>query len=165
MTDMTNKIWFEFIHTKHGDDYLVLYLKRLRETRKIVNISTLVLSGSGVFSWTIWTYLPVVTSIITAIIQLFRLIENQLVPSDKDIEQIAKLRDMYFDQANKLERLWVEYNSGKISESEATNRFFELRDAAKEIKTLNNKINIQEITDLQNKADIRTNDYIKQYHS
>ena len=162
---METKIWYEFVHYKHGDDYLVLYMNRLKTVRKTVNISTLIFSTSGIFSWTFWIYLPVVTSCLTAIIQLFRLVENQIIPSDKDIEQVAKLRDMYFDHANKLERLCIDSRNKEITEQQATDRFFELREAAKEIKTVNNKINIQEIIKLQDKADIKTNDYIKQYHS
>lgn len=161
---METKIWYEFVHFKHGDDYLVLYMKRLKSVRKTVNISTLVFSTSGIFSWTFWIYLPVVTSCFTAIIQLFRLIENQIIPSDKDIEQVARLRDLYFDHANKLERLCIDYRNKELTEQQATDRFFELRETAKEIKTFNNKINIQEIIKLQDKADIKTNDYIKQYH-
>ena len=164
LTHMEDKIWFEFVHYKHGDDYLILYLKKLKKIRKNVNIWTLILSSSGVFSWTIWAYLPVITSIITALIQLFRLIENQIIPVDKDIEQISKLRDMYFDHSNKLEKLWIKYSTKVINETEATECFFELREIAKDIKTLNNKINIQEIIKLQDKADINTVNYLNQYH-
>ena len=137
---MQTKIWYEFVHYKHGDDYLVLYMKRLKTVRKTVNISTLAFSTSGIFSWSFWIYLPVITSGLTALIQLFRLVENQIIPSDKDIEQVAKLRDLYFDHANKLEKLFIDCRNEKINEKQATDMFFKLRESAKDIKSLNNNL-------------------------
>jgi hypothetical protein len=161
---MQNKIWYEFVHYKSGDDYLVLYLNRLKTTRKVTNILTIIFSTTGIFSWTIWKYLPAITSGLIAVIQLFKLVENQIVPTDKDIEQVALLRNMYFDYWNKLEKLWIEYNSNKLTGEQATEMFFKLRDSVKDIEALDNKLSIQTITSLQDKADIQTNSYLNQYH-
>ncbi|MFA7380771.1 MAG: hypothetical protein WC150_09930 [Bacteroidia bacterium] len=162
---MKDKIWYEFLHTKHGDDYLVLYLGRLKRTRKIINILTIVFSTTGIFSWKIWLYLPSVTSGVIALIQIFKLLENQFVVTDKDIEQVSILRNMYFEHWNNVEKLWIEYQSKEITEKQATARFFALRKFAKSIEALDTKLSIQTISTLQDKADMRTNDYIKQYHS
>lgn len=161
---MYEKIWYEFVHYRSGDFYLVLYIKRLKTIRKTVNISTLLLSTTGILSWKIWLYLPAVSSSIIAIMQLFRLIENQIIPSDKDIEQVIKLREMYYDHWNNLEKLFIDLKSEKINETKAKDSFFKLREKSKDIKSFNNKITIKEIKSLQNKSDIKTNDYLNQYH-
>jgi len=162
---MYEKIWYEFIHYKSGDYYLVLYIDRIKLTRKIANISTLLLSTTGILSWKIWVYLPAVTSSIIALIQAFRLIENELIPADKEVEKLYKLREMYYEHSILLENLFIDFRSDEISEKEAKCSFFELREKTKEIKSFNNRTNIQISKILQNKADKKTTDYIYQYHS
>jgi len=105
---MYEKIWYEFIHYKSGDYYLVLYIDRIKLTRKIANISTLLLSTTGILSWKIWVYLPAVTSSIIALIQAFRLIENELIPADKEVEKLYKLREMYYEHSILLENLFID---------------------------------------------------------
>ncbi|QNF31219.1 hypothetical protein HUW51_00235 (plasmid) [Adhaeribacter swui] len=161
---MNEKIWYELVHYKHGDDYLILYLNRLKKTRKTTNLLSVIFSTTGIFSWKLWLYLPAITSGLTALIQLFKMIENQVIPTDKDIEQIAILRNMYFAYWNKVEKLWIEFKSNKIDDEVVRNKFFELREEAKEIEVLDTKLCIQTIVKLQDQADIITNNYLKQYH-
>ncbi len=161
---MREKIWYEFVHYKYGDEYLVLYIDRLRLLRKTTNMLVIIFSTSGIFSWKLWAFFPVLTSALIAIIQLFRLIENQIIPNDKDLEQVALLRNMYHEYSNLLEHLWIEYNRNELSEKEASDQFFNLRKTEQEIKALNNKINIQEISKLQVKAETITQNYLEQYH-
>jgi|ERR1035437_6754239 hypothetical protein len=162
---MYEKIWYEFIHYKSGDYYLVLYIDKIKLTRKIANISTLLLSTTGILSWKIWVYLPAVTSSIIALIQAFRLIENELIPSDKEIEKLYKLREMYYEHSILLENLFIDFRSEEISERDAKQNFFALREKTKEIKSFNNRTNVQISKRLQDKADKKTTEYINQYHS
>ena len=163
-TTMNDKIWFEFVHHKYGDEYLILYIERLRQTRKRINVLTIIFSTTGILSWKLWTYLPAVTSGLVAILQLFKLIENKVIATDADIEKFSELRMMQYDITNRYEKLWIEYDCKKITEEQATDRFFEFRDIAKEIKSLSNKLDIKETVKLQNLADIKTNNYLKQYY-
>lgn len=162
---MKEKIWYEFVHYRHGDDYLILYVNRLKSSRKWTNIMTLIFSTSGILSWKLWQYLPAITCGLIAFLQLFKLIENQIIPTDKDIEQTTILREKYFSYWNNAEKLWIEFKYNKLSEEEVQNKFFKLRESSHEIESLDNKLNIQKLTKLQDKADIQTNNYINQYHS
>lgn len=161
---MREIIWYDFVHYRHGDDYLVAYIKKLKDTRKLTNILTILFSTSGLLSWKIWQFFPVITSGLIAVIQLFKTIENQFIPSDKDIEQTIILREKYCAYWNAAEKLWIEYNSNKLNEDQAQKEFFKLRKSAFEIESLDNKLNIQRISKLQDKADIETNNYLNQYH-
>ena len=78
---MDEKLWYEFVHTKYGDCYLSLYLSRQNSIRKWVKILTLIFSTSGILGWRIWKQPEVteVSCILIAIVQLFHLIENQIV--------------------------------------------------------------------------------------
>lgn len=162
---MNDKIWHELVHYKYGDDYLILYIDRLKTSRKVTNILTLVFSASGVFSWTFWVFIPVITSGLIAGIQLFKLIENHIIPSEKDIEQVELLRNKYFDYWNKVEQLWNDYKQKRITEEIASKSFYKLRNEAKEIEELDTKLNTQKIKSLKKAADKITRDYLSQYHN
>lgn len=161
---MKNKIWYEFVNYKYGDEYLILYLSRLQTSRKYTNIVTLVFSTSGVLGWTFWKFLPIVSCVLIAIIQIFKLIENQIIPSEKDIEQVVLLRNQYNKYWNQVEKLWIEYNSNKIDDDRAKKCFYKLRETAIEIEKLDNKLNIQHLNSLKKKAEFQTNNYLTQYH-
>lgn len=164
---MNDKLWYEFVHTKYGDCYLCLYLSKQNTIRKWVKILTLAFSTSGVLGWRIWKNPEVteISCILIAIVQLFHLIENQIIRSDSDIAKIVELRALYFKQCNKLEQLWVEYRAGRICEKEVDDQFFKLREEAAKIEKLDDNLNIKQRKKLMKTAHLQTMNYIKQYHS
>lgn len=162
---MERKIWFEFEDTRFGDEYLQLYINRIRTQRSWLNFIVLLVSGSGILAWKKWDSIPVWASVIVFAIQILRLVENQLLLSDKDLEKIVNIRNMYYQHWNDLERLWVRYFKGNISEDLAEEEFYKLRDYSKKIKEECNKIRLNDnITSLMDKAANLNLKYIKKYH-
>ncbi len=155
------------VHTKFGDNYLAGYLSRQKRTRKLFKIFTLIFSTSGVFGWAFWEYIPIIACGLIALMQLVTLIENQIVPSDQDIDDIAGLRNKYIQYFNKLERLWIDFQNNNITEQTACEQFYQLRQTiGADIQETDNKLNINgNITLVKKKADLETTNYINQYHS
>jgi len=162
---MEEKLWYDFVHTKYGDCYLCHYLSAQKNLRKWAKILTLLFSTSGVLGWTVWKSAPIVSCILVAIVQLFHLIENQIILSESDISKIVDLRTLYLKQCNKIEKLWVDFTAGEMTDKQVTTAFFKLRDDAMKIEALDNKLNIKHRKNLMKKANIETNNYIKQYYS
>jgi hypothetical protein len=162
---MREKLWYEFVHTKYGDCYLCHYLSAQQDLRKWVKILTLLFSTSGILGWTIWKGAPVVSCILVAIVQLFHLVENQVILSEADISKIAELRTLYLKKCNKIEKLWVDHNAGRMTEEQVSEAFFKLREDAVKIESLDNKLNIKKRKKLMEKADQETKNYISQFHS
>jgi hypothetical protein len=162
---MRDIIWHEMVHTKYGDHYLAHYLDRQKLTRKWFKILILIFSTSGVLGWKVWEYMPVVACVLIAIIQLISLIENQIIPTDKDIESVAKLRNKYISYFNKLEKLWKDYSSKKLDETKTNEQFYVLRQIGANIEAIDNKLHIRKIKVLCDKADTETRNYFNQYHS
>jgi hypothetical protein len=162
---MEDKIWYEFVHTKYGDCYLCHYLSAQKDLRKWVKILTLLFSTSGILGWTIWKSAPIVSCALIAIVQLFHLIENQIILSEFDITRIAELRTLYLKQCNKIEKLWIDFRAGRLTEEQVSDSFFKLRVDAIKIESLDNKLNIKKRKKLMGKADLETNNYISQFHS
>lgn len=127
---------------------------------------TLILSVSGIFGWKYFEDYAWIAFILIAIMQLFILIENEIIRSNKEIEDIASLRMMYTRYFNKLEKLWTEFESKRITEDKSFETFFNLKETDWErIEELDCKLNIKHYSRLMNKADIQTNNYIDKYHN
>ncbi len=163
---MTDKIWYEMVHTKFGDNYLTNYLSRQKTIRKWFKIVTLVFSTSGVLGWKIWEYAPIIACGLIAVMQIVTLIENQIILSDQDIDNIAGLRNKYISYFNKLEKLWTNLQQKKIDEHVASEQFYKLRQIGADIEATDNKLHINgQIKTLLDKADTETRNYFSQYHS
>lgn len=160
-----NKIWFDLVHTKFGDEYLCLYLGRQRTIRKWFKILTIVFSASGIFSAFQSAKIPTIISCAAiGLVQLATSIENFIIHSEDDLDQLSKLRLLYFERTIKLEELWHSFKTEKLSEEQATNEFFSLRKSAKEIEELDNKLNVRTFKKLKVIADTNTRNYLNTYY-
>src|SRR5690606_35175416 len=92
---MANKIWYELVHIKYGETYLGKYIGLQHRLKKSFKIMTLVLSVSGIFGWKYFEDYAWIAFVLIAIMQLLTLVENQLIRSDKEVEDISKLRMRY----------------------------------------------------------------------
>jgi len=162
---MRDKIWYEMIHIKYGDSYLAFYLFRQKTIRKWFKILTLVFSTSGVLGWKFWDGFPIIACVLISVLQLFNLVENQIIISEKETEKISDLRNRYITYFNKLEKLWIDFNADRLNEQDASDQFFLHRQVASEIEALDNELHIHKIKKLCHKADLETRDYFIQYHS
>ena len=161
---MRNKIWYNMLQIKYGEIYLSLYLDFQKDLKRYIKIATLVFSGSGVFGWAFWEPLAWIACIVIAIIQLIGLIENQIVRSDAELEEISVLRSMYLKYLTKLEELWYDCENGSKKEKKIKNSYFSLRETDfLAIESLDDKLNIKHWKGLKNKADIRTREYFNNF--
>ena len=163
---MTTKIWYEMVDMKYGEMYLSKYIGLQHRLKKAFKIMTLILSVSGILSWQQFEGFVWLAFILIAVMQLLTLVENQLIRSDKEVEDISLLRMRYTKYFNKLEKLWTEYLNGIKSEKEAFEYFYVLRKSDWElIEELDCKLDIKEFRCLMNRADNDTRHYITKYHS
>lgn len=153
------------LHAKKGEIYLAMYLHRERNFKKLLSVSIIVFSTTGIMGWTIWSYIPVIACGLTFIIQIVRSLEGKITLSDSDASMMADLRNKYVAYFNKLERLWSDRKADRITEDEASQQFYLLREISEEIEAVDNKLHIKEVSRLCDSADERAIEYFKQYHS
>jgi hypothetical protein len=164
--DILDHIWVDFCHARLGDEYLVLYSGRQKEIRRWFKIVTILLSAEGIFSAFKDAKIPTVISfIVIGIIQLLSTIENQLIRSEKEVDEIGKLRVFYYERSNKLEKLFLEFRDDKITDDDARSQLFALRGAAVEIEELDTKLNIKKHKKLFLKADTLAKKQLNQYYN
>jgi len=151
---------------KFGEIYLTKYLGLQRTLKKSFQIMTLVVSLTGILGWKYFEDYVWIAFILIAIVQLLLLIENQIIRSDKEIEEISNLRMMYTRYFNKLEILWTKHQYDQIKDKKALEQYFELRQNDWEnIEELDCKLNIKRYKKMQNHTEIETNHYLNKYHT
>lgn len=161
---MRKKIWYDMVQIKYGEVYLSLYLDFQKDLKRYIKIATLIFSGSGVFGWAFWEPLAWIACIVIAVIQLIGLIENHIVRSDNELEEISVLRSMYLKYLTKLEELWYDFENDTKKEKKVKGVFFKLKDTDfVAIEKLDDKLSIKPWKKLKNKADIRTREYFNNF--
>ncbi len=162
---MANKIWYEMLDIKYGEIYLTKYLGLQRNLKKGFQIMTLVVSLSGILGWKYFENYVWIAFILIMIMQLLLLVENQLIRSDKEIEEISRLRMSYTRYFNKLEKLWTKYYYNRIKKNKALDKYFELRESDWEkIEELDCKLNIKQYKRLIKKSEEEIIIYINKHH-
>ena len=66
--------------------------------------------------WKIWENLPLFACVVIAIISLMRLLQPQLIMSEKQLKDLDDIHKFYTVYHNKVERLWYDFESNRISE-------------------------------------------------
>ena len=89
--------------------------------------------------------------------------EGFIIRSEKELEEISRLRILFYTHWNKLEKLCHCYDD--LSDEDCKAKFFLLREEAKEIEELDDKISVKKRKYLMKKADIATSKYLKEYHN
>ena len=154
------------VNMKYGEIYLSKYLGLQKNLKKGSKILTLILSLSGILGWKQFENFVWIAFVLIAIMQLFSLIENQLIRSDSEIEEISILRMKYTRYFMKLEQLWTEFQCDRKSEAEAIDQYFDLRASDWEkIEELSCKLNIKRYSKLMNRTESDTNHYLTKYHN
>lgn len=161
---MTSKIWYEMTNIKYGEIYLTKYLGLQRTLKKIFQVLTLLVSMSGILGWKYFEDYVWIAFILIATVQLLLLIENQLISSDKEIEDIYNLRIKYTKYFTRLEQLWADNFYDRISEDKAIDEYFSLRRKYWiKIEELDNRLNIKKWPRLLKNTDRDTRIYINTY--
>ena len=162
---ISDKIWYEIVDIKYGEIYLSLYIRRQREMKRWFNILSIIFSAGGIGGYKISSFIPIAACVITGLIQTFNLIGNKFFPSETDIDHICKLREKYIQYLIKLEKLWLDLDTDRMSSNDATDQFFKFKQLRADIESIDNKLFISEIKSLKTKSDTQTREYLNNQYS
>ena len=86
--------------------------------------------------WKFWDNLPLIACIIIASISLLKLLQPHLIMNEKQLKNLDDIQRFYSDYYNKIEKLWYDFESDRITEEEATNIFFNLKSLETDINPI-----------------------------
>jgi hypothetical protein len=158
---MRNRLWIELCQAKHNSRYCVVLLAYRRKTLNWFTCIILVFSSAGVMGWKFWNDLPLVSCVIISSIQLLRLIQPHLLPTEKQIDKLDAVVDFYFDYFNRLEALWFDYEKDRKTEDEIQDEFYKIKDLEKPINKIVNEIVKTTNKKILEKCDFEVREYLK----
>jgi|GEM_PF-1679635 len=159
---MRTRLWDEMMQCKHNHYYSLYVLEQKKNAIKWFTILTLAFSGTGgIMGWTIWKSFPLYACIVISLLQLSKLLQTHLIPTDKEIEKLNKVISFYFDYFNKLEQLWYDLYNKRLNDEEAQAKFYLINGSQKEINDIVNEVIKKKVNKkFYNKAAIETNSYV-----
>ncbi|WP_067151369.1 hypothetical protein [Pseudotamlana agarivorans] len=124
---MRNRIWAELTQSKHNIEFASKYSDRQRFILRIFNIGILAFSSAGIMGWKIWENLPLIACILITGVSLLRLLQPHLIMNEKQLKNLDDIHKFYTEYYNKIEKLWYDFESNRVTEEQATNIFFKLK--------------------------------------
>jgi len=164
-SDIESKIWYDLVHAKNGDEYLCLYLVQQENIRKGFKITTITLSVTGIVCGYKSVVVPMIVSFaIICLMQIATSIESFIIRSDDGMTRLRELRLLYYGRIIDIEKLFDAVRNGRISDEDAASQFFALRESAKKIEDLENKVNVKTHRRLRSKARTSALNYLNTYY-
>jgi hypothetical protein len=158
---MRDRIWTELTQAKHSLEFTYLYADRQRKYLRYFNVLILVFSTGGVMGWRIWDNAPALSCLIIATISLIRLLQPQLIMTEKQISNLDTISKFYTLYYNKLERLWFDTEDDSLNQSSAKDEFFKILQTESEVSALINETIRTKPKSLISKAKLHSDQYFK----
>lgn len=92
---MRNRIWTELTQSKFNEEFASLYADQQRSILRYFNIGVLIFSTAGIMGWKIWDNFPLVSCIIISTVSLLRLVQPQLIMTEKQISNLDTIQKFY----------------------------------------------------------------------
>jgi hypothetical protein len=159
---MRNRIWAELTQSKHNIEFTSSYSDRQRFILRIFNMGILAFSSAGIMGWKIWENLPLIACIVIAGISLLRLLQPHLIMNEKQLKNLDDIHRFYADYYNRIEKLWYDFDSNRITEEQATNAFFKLKKLETDINPIIAETIRSKPKGIVKKCKKNTDEYFKQ---
>lgn len=160
-------VWDEFVQAKSWEQYLSDYTGNRMDWRKYFNIITIAFAIAGGATWGVWKTVNAewVTPVIFGLLgvsQLLSAVQKDIIVSTEGLESLIKLRLMYIQYSDKLEKLYLLIDRGTLSVEEIENKYFDLRKEALPMEELKDSLNISSLKKIDKKVEKRVSDYLTQ---
>jgi hypothetical protein len=159
-----SRIWYELCQAKHNHLYCMLLMNYQKRWLNNVNIIILAFSSEGIIGWPIWKQgiLAVIACVIIAVIQILKLIQSHIVPSERQIEKLEKVVKYYTTYYNQIEQVWLDCFNNRCSEVDSQTKFYEIKKTEDDISLTTYEVIKRTNRGVKKLAGIETRNYLKQ---
>jgi hypothetical protein len=159
-----NKI-FEEIKTAHSRVLCLLwYTDQRRKWNRWYEFFIAIFASGGFFGYMLSNYAPLIATGVIAFVSTLKALFPQFMQSEKELCDLDGLAVFYDSYENKLDRLFYQLDHDELTENEAAEKIFTLREQSSEKQALMNKL----IRDIPKKKDAEwvdtSDDYIRKVY-
>lgn len=155
-------IWNQMQNSKFKEFYINLLLERFQKMDRLINIFLVIVTSTSISAWAIWQfdYLKWLWAVLIAASQIMLLIKPYL-----NFTKYAKeLNEKYFllQTLNvEYEKLWLSYKFEKITNEQAFEKAFDLKNTLTKGLNFSDEIIISEKKELVAKAKEKLGNYLR----
>ncbi len=155
---MRNRIWAELCDVRYKGYSLSFIVSKFQKRDRNINIFLAIVSSGSIAAWVVWDNNSLIWGGIIAVSQVLTVIKPYF-PYLKYIKEL-KMRSIKIDFINiELEKLWYKMESGKTSEEQAADIYFDLQKEIAEILNFGDDT----VFDIDKKTRQRANERMKIY--
>jgi hypothetical protein len=152
-------------HAKYWEQYISQYIGKKIDIREFFSLTIIIVSISGGIAG-FWAWqAPVAGCCIIAILQLIVNVRDSIIIDNEAVSKYSDLRDYYIEYFNKLEKLWLEYDTELISEQTARDQYLVLRESTYKIERLKDALHISKLKRPGKLAELQLKKYINYRYS
>lgn len=154
-----NIVWTELTYSCYWEQYISRYIGYKYDRNKLYSIVTIILSSISAFfislskeeySWATWVGMACI--VIVPIIQIVNNSQKHVMMDVETASSMLKLRSMYIEYYNDLARLYLDIDDLNLNNEEIKDRYFKLRDSARDIEKLKDSLNIRKLNHVNQHA-------------
>ena len=135
---MRKKIWDEMTTARFRMEYVVRYGVFQRRLASIANAVVLISSTAGILGWDISSLIPGISCVIIGIISWVKFLFPKTIMSKDKIESVEKINRFYTEYYNDMSKLWDKYENKDIDDTQAIDKFHEIKSKESDIDSLVN---------------------------
>lgn len=159
-------VWYELVHAKYWEQYIPDYITQKIDWRKRYNIAAIILSVIGCATWGLWKMIDAelatpITFALVSIVQIISAVQKDVITDDKTLKSLSKLRTLYIEYFNKLERLFINIEENGLTREDIEEQYFSLRETVYPIEELKDTLNIKQLKKVDRSAIAKTEAYLK----
>lgn len=158
-----NRVWNELCDAKKYDYYLSEYLRDLRTRRKNINFGIIIISIIAIALENWVNNASFFTLLGLTVFQIIKDIFPLISVDEKLIDKLPEYRMLYVQKFELLNRLYFDIEQDKISDEEATQEYFKIREMNIRIEEMDNSLHLPEKNKLFKTAVNKSLTYMKNY--
>ncbi len=160
---MKQKIWVALNNSKFKEIYIGYKIIELKKKNRNINIFLAIITIISVASWAKWDSLKYLWGGVILLTQIITLISPYFRIQDT-IKELQSIYNLYSDLNLKYEKFWEDLDNGQLTERNAKEIFWQLRQTENKFNQISNEI-VSENKSIYRKSysDLKT--YIKQNYN
>lgn len=119
-------------------EYVVRYGVFQRRLASIANAVVLISSTTGILGWDISSLIPGISCVIIGIISWVKFLFPKTIMSKDKIESVEEINRFYTEYYNDMSKLWDKYENKDIDDTQAIDKFHEIKSKESDIDSLVN---------------------------
>ncbi|QSE98651.1 hypothetical protein [Fulvivirga lutea] len=157
---MRDKIWNNYQNSVFKSFLLDEMINAYQKWERNLNVFLAIMSSGSIGAWAVWKELPMVWGGLIALSNVINVVRPYF-PYSKYLKEVREKKNAAAAIVLGFEKLWFNYEQGNLSEEQASNEFFQLKNEFAKAYNFDQDMGLQNSESINAKAELKTQNYTK----